>query len=160
MASGLKSQTGSILTSEESQSVLAWLEASIGKLTESVEAIHNEVRALSGRQNDPGTPVTTSPIHGLDVTNTITTSRPLVGASFAQGVNSSVPTRTETSRDHTQSPPSRSSLTSRIILTTYPGQAGISPLPMNWGHSDPLQRGPVVVSRAQSTIRRRNGKGK
>ena len=48
--------------------------------------------------------------------------------------------------------------TSRIILTTYPGQSGIDPLTMDWGHADALERGPVVVSRSQSTIRRRNGK--
>ena len=48
--------------------------------------------------------------------------------------------------------------TSRIILTTYPGQSGIDPLTMNWGHEDALKRGPVVVSRVQSTVRRRNGK--
>lgn len=48
--------------------------------------------------------------------------------------------------------------TSRIILTTYPGQSGIDPLAMNWGHVDALRRGPVVVSRSQSTVRRRNGK--
>ena len=48
--------------------------------------------------------------------------------------------------------------TSRIILTTYPGQSGIDPLVMNWGHKDATQRGPVVVSRSQSTIRRRNGR--
>lgn len=48
--------------------------------------------------------------------------------------------------------------TSRIILTTYPGQSGIDPLSMKWGHPDALVRGPVVVSRSQSTIRRRNGK--
>ena len=48
--------------------------------------------------------------------------------------------------------------TSRIILTTYPGQSGIDPLIMNWGHMDALRRGPVVVSRVQSTVRRRNGK--
>lgn len=47
---------------------------------------------------------------------------------------------------------------SRIILTTYPGQSGIDPIPMSWGHSDPRERGPVVVSRSQSTVRRRNGK--
>ncbi|KAL8761841.1 MAG: hypothetical protein Q9184_002084 [Pyrenodesmia sp. 2 TL-2023] len=47
-------------------------------------------------------------------------------------------------------------LSSRIILTTYPGQSGIDPLVMNWGHANPSQRGPVVVSRSQSTIRRRN----
>ena len=55
-------------------------------------------------------------------------------------------------------PARRSSTTSRIILTTYPGQSGIDPLAMAWGHTDPMQRGPVVVSRSQSTIRRRNGK--
>ncbi|MCJ1368524.1 hypothetical protein MMC16_007668 [Acarospora aff. strigata] len=49
--------------------------------------------------------------------------------------------------------------TSRIILTTYPGQSGIDPLVMNWGHKDATQRGPVVVSRSQSTIRRRNAIG-
>ncbi|KAI9721430.1 MAG: putative GTP cyclohydrolase [Candelaria pacifica] len=51
----------------------------------------------------------------------------------------------------------RSSTTSRIILTTYPGQAGIDPIILNWGHKDPAQRGPVVVTRSQSTLRRRNG---
>lgn len=54
---------------------------------------------------------------------------------------------------------SSSTSSSRIILTTYPGQSGIDPLVMKWGHKDPLQRGPVVVSRSQSTIRRRNGRG-
>ena len=48
--------------------------------------------------------------------------------------------------------------TSKIILTTYPGQSGIDPLIMNWGHVDALERGPVVVSRSQTTVRRRNGK--
>ncbi|RDW70231.1 GTP cyclohydrolase II 4-dihydroxy-2butanone-4-phosphate synthase [Coleophoma crateriformis] len=51
------------------------------------------------------------------------------------------------------------SVTSRIILTTYPGQSGINPLPMDWGHKDPHTRGPVVVSRNQSTVRRRNAIG-
>lgn len=49
--------------------------------------------------------------------------------------------------------------TSRIILTTYPGQSGISPFPMDWGNQDPQKRGPIVVGRAQSTIRRRNAIG-
>ncbi|KAF4634663.1 hypothetical protein G7Y89_g3442 [Cudoniella acicularis] len=51
------------------------------------------------------------------------------------------------------------STTSRIILTTYPNQSGINPLPMDWGHKDPQQRGPVVVSRNPTTIRRRNAIG-
>ena len=51
-----------------------------------------------------------------------------------------------------------SSASSRIILTTYPGQSGVDPIIMNWGHQNPKERGPVVVSRSQSTVRRRNGK--
>jgi hypothetical protein len=49
------------------------------------------------------------------------------------------------------------SKTSKIILTSYPGQAGVDPLPMEWGAKDPAVRGPVVVSRHANTIRRRNG---
>lgn len=58
-----------------------------------------------------------------------------------------------------EAPPRRASVskTSKIILTSYPGQAGVDPLPMDWGHRDPAVRGPVVVSRHPSTIRRRNG---
>ncbi|KAM7221757.1 GTP cyclohydrolase [Rhypophila decipiens] len=48
---------------------------------------------------------------------------------------------------------------SRVILTTYPKQIGINPFPMEWGHADPVKRGPVVVSRNTSTIRRRNAIG-
>lgn len=57
----------------------------------------------------------------------------------------------------TEPPQRRMSTTSKIILTSYPGQAGVDPLIMNWGHKDPNQRGPVVVSRHSNTIRRRNG---
>lgn len=49
------------------------------------------------------------------------------------------------------------SKTSKIILTSYPGQAGVDPLPMEWGDKDFSVRGPVVVSRHPNTIRRRNG---
>ncbi|KAI1190299.1 GTP cyclohydrolase N terminal-domain-containing protein [Nemania serpens] len=48
--------------------------------------------------------------------------------------------------------------TSRIILTTYPKQIGINPIPLDWGAPGP-QRGPVVVSRSSSTIRKRNAIG-
>ncbi|KAI5921312.1 GTP cyclohydrolase N terminal-domain-containing protein [Camillea tinctor] len=51
-----------------------------------------------------------------------------------------------------------SGFTSRIILTTYPKQIGIKPLPLNWGAPGP-ERGPVVVSRSSSTIRKRNAHG-
>ena len=53
----------------------------------------------------------------------------------------------------------RQSTTSRIILTTYPGQSGIDPIPLSWGEADPAKRGPVIVSRQQGNIRRRNAIG-
>ncbi|KAK7910996.1 hypothetical protein PG985_013477 [Apiospora marii] len=53
----------------------------------------------------------------------------------------------------------KSGFTSRIILTTYPKQIGINPIPLNWGAADPKERGPVVVSRASSTIGKRNAVG-
>ncbi|KAI1814806.1 GTP cyclohydrolase N terminal-domain-containing protein [Poronia punctata] len=48
--------------------------------------------------------------------------------------------------------------TSRIILTTYPKQIGINSIPLTWGAPAP-ERGPVVVSRSSSTIRKRNAHG-
>lgn len=53
----------------------------------------------------------------------------------------------------------KTSTTSRIILTTYPGQSGIDPIPLEWGLEDYKQRGPIVVSRHYNTIRRRNAIG-
>lgn len=53
----------------------------------------------------------------------------------------------------------KSGFTSRIVLTTYPKQIGIKPLPMDWGNPDPKLRGPVTVSRAASTIGKRNAIG-
>ncbi|KAI8945288.1 GTP cyclohydrolase N terminal-domain-containing protein [Xylaria longipes] len=52
----------------------------------------------------------------------------------------------------------KSGFSSRIILTTYPKQIGINPIPLNWGAPGP-ERGPVVVSRSSSTIRKRNAIG-
>lgn len=48
--------------------------------------------------------------------------------------------------------------TSKIILTTYPSQNGIEPVPMDWGNADPQKRGPVIVSRGKDTVKKRNGK--
>jgi hypothetical protein len=62
--------------------------------------------------------------------------------------------RATTTEPSVTSPPS-----SRIILTTYPKQTGINPVPLDWANSDPNKRGPVVVSRLPSTIRRRNAIG-
>jgi hypothetical protein len=65
----------------------------------------------------------------------------------------------EPTSPNAEAAPRRASVskTSKIILTSYPGQSGVDPLPMEWGAKDPAVRGPVVVSRHNNTIRRRNG---
>ncbi|KLJ06431.1 GTP cyclohydrolase II [Blastomyces silverae] len=55
--------------------------------------------------------------------------------------------------------PRKTSASSRIILTTYPGQSGINPIGMDWGNPDPIKRGPVVVSRHPDTVKKRNAIG-
>ena len=46
-----------------------------------------------------------------------------------------------------------------VILTTYPNQSNIHPVPLQWGLLDPEKRGPIVASRAPNCIRRRNAIG-
>lgn len=43
--------------------------------------------------------------------------------------------------------------------TAYPGQVGVTPLPLKWGATDPMERGPVVASRHPSSIKIRNAIG-
>ncbi|KAG8837811.1 hypothetical protein FRC18_007849 [Serendipita sp. 400] len=47
----------------------------------------------------------------------------------------------------------------RVILTTYPDQTGIRPVPLQWGAQDPKVRGPVVPSRLPASIKLRNAIG-
>ncbi|CAK7270001.1 Uracil-regulated protein 1 [Sporothrix epigloea] len=85
---------------------------------------------------------------------------PVTAPVAIDGITSDAPIE-ETALASSPSSPtlSGSKLSSRIVLTTYPKQIGINPFPMNWGAQDPTERGPIVVSRASSTIRRRNAIG-
>ncbi|KAL3476890.1 GTP cyclohydrolase N terminal-domain-containing protein [Aspergillus californicus] len=58
-----------------------------------------------------------------------------------------------------QSPTSTSKYSKHIVLTTYPGQSGVDPVPLKWGADDAKSRGPVVVSRSGAYIKRRNALG-
>jgi hypothetical protein len=31
-----------------------------------------------------------------------------------------------------------------IVLTSHPGKSGQKPIPINWGESDPIKRGPII----------------
>ncbi|KAJ1673179.1 Uracil-regulated protein 1, partial [Spiromyces aspiralis] len=48
---------------------------------------------------------------------------------------------------------------SHVILTTYPHQVGVRPLPLVWGAPVPQERGPIVASRHPQSIRIRNAIG-
>ncbi|KAI9785028.1 MAG: Uracil-regulated protein 1 [Geoglossum umbratile] len=129
------------------------------QLTSMVESINGHVDALAGvqRANEAAAnklPSDTITLNG--VTSLLSEQKPDNSAASAFPV-------TEAAQDAKESAitltPKRSTATSRIILTTYPGQVGIDPVVMNWGHKDPSQRGPVVVSRGHGTLRRRNAIG-
>ncbi|GAA5951823.1 hypothetical protein JCM10213_001114 [Rhodosporidiobolus nylandii] len=47
----------------------------------------------------------------------------------------------------------------RVILTTYPGQVGINPIPLQWGAPSAQARGPVVASRQPKSLKIRNAIG-
>lgn len=47
-----------------------------------------------------------------------------------------------------------------VILSTYPGQAGIKPVPLKWYAQDPKERGPVIASRHPKRYARRFCKAK
>ncbi|KAI9926603.1 hypothetical protein ASPWEDRAFT_176427 [Aspergillus wentii DTO 134E9] len=61
-----------------------------------------------------------------------------------------------TDKDNQHNPPRNGG---RIILTTYPGQSVVDPIPLEWGKIDPQERGPVLVSRSSKTMSRRNAIG-
>lgn len=117
------------------------------ELAATVEAINGRVNALAGvKQSETG------------LSHQATRSSP-----SSNGVISQPTADNRRSPSVSEQPPSRrESLTgkvSKIILTSYPGQAGVDPVPMHWGAKDPHERGPVVVSRSPATFRRRNAIG-
>ncbi|KMU82945.1 GTP cyclohydrolase [Coccidioides immitis H538.4] len=116
------------------------------KLSSAVDAIGARVDRLAVG-DEPKTPVE----QPKDTTLRLPTSIP---ATPTQPSKPSVSSDDVSAKDS-----KRQTTTSRIILTTYPGQSGIDPVPMDWGNKDLLRRGPVVVSRHQNTVRRRNAIG-
>lgn len=117
------------------------------ELVSSVDAINGRVNVLAGvKQMQNG------------VNGSSTTRKPtkVEEAAVSLDANDALVAKSPGSPDLTGRRTSMSS--SKIILTSYPGQSGVDPIPLHWGHADPAVRGPVVVTRSASTIRRRNGK--
>jgi hypothetical protein len=139
-------------------------------LASSIDEINGRVNTLATiKQFRDGASISTSSSSGVTTngSNASTTASKLIEGEEAQNSRPSSGLgqvaeqyeKTPTSLSEVPPPsPRRSSLTYKTILTSYPGQAGVNPIAMNWGAKDPNVRGPVVVSRHANTIRRRNGK--
>ncbi|KAJ8064509.1 hypothetical protein OCU04_006841 [Sclerotinia nivalis] len=134
------------------------LQLNQSQLASNVDAITGRVNVLAGMKE-------VRDVASTDSATISKPSEPLASSDESPSKDADVPkspTISAAKPEETPIPsyPQKASTgTSRIILTTYPGQSGINPLPMEWGHSDPQIRGPVVVSRATETARRRNAIG-
>ncbi|KAI9859385.1 MAG: Uracil-regulated protein 1 [Trichoglossum hirsutum] len=129
------------------------------RLTNTIESINSRVNILANAQQVSEAAVNKLPSDTITL-NGVTSS---LSQQKPDSSGPAIP-MVESTQDVTESStltpiPKRPTVTSRIILTTYPGQAGINPVFMNWGHKDSSQRGPVVVSRAHGTLGRRNAIG-
>lgn len=159
MASSSKDGSDTILndilaTLKQIQGGHTQLSASVDSIRERIDVLdfHNDVRQIahpgSNLESPPSkdgthvSPIMSTPLHTTEeeLKNDDTISSTAKRPYDSPQVDRKAPT------------------TSRIILTTYPGQSGIDPIPLDWGNSEPMKRGPVVVSRHQNTVRRRNGK--
>ena len=125
------------------------------RLSISVEAVENRVDSLIPSKQVPAIISQQTSTNGLrsprqrDGFDSAVSSRPTSpGSNYSSSVER---------KSFNKKAPNATS--SKIILTTYPGQSGIDPVPLVWGHVDPIQRGPVIVSRGKSTVRRRNAIG-
>ena len=128
------------------------------QLAQNVESLQSRVdtqNALSQLRNHSRGSIKDSP--SLDPLNLPKAASNGLSSSPTSGSNLD----TAFSQKPPPSPPTprKTSVTSRIILTTYPGQSGIDPIPLDWGNPNPAKRGPVIVSRHHNTLRRRNAIG-
>lgn len=145
------SSAGSESMLSEILSTLKKMQVDHAQLALNVESLQSRVdtqNALSQLRNQSRGSIRDSP--SLD---------PLNLPKAANGLSSSPPTSDLFTQKAPPSPTTKKTSTSRIILTTYPGQSGIDPVPLEWGNPNPAKRGPVVVSRHHHTLRRRNAIG-
>lgn len=136
---------------EDNNALLAQILAAVSQIQSDNKALAASVDAINGRVN------ALADVKKLKDAARPDTARVSAPPAAAAAPLADLSPAAETSAEIKEEEPSKRPTTSRIILTTYPGQSGIDPIIMNWGHKDPMQRGPVVVSRAGSTVRRRNG---
>ncbi|KAG0641699.1 GTP cyclohydrolase N terminal-domain-containing protein [Tuber brumale] len=132
-------------------------------LAASVDAINGRVNALADVKKLKDDAAAAVKEGEKPATTITTTTAAVTTAVAATGTGGAAAEATEPpaspTNDVIPTVARKPNVTSRIILTTYPGQSGIDPIIMNWGEKDTAKRGPVVVSRGASTVRRRNAIG-
>ncbi|CEG80122.1 Putative Podospora anserina S mat genomic DNA chromosome 2, supercontig 2 [Rhizopus microsporus] len=89
----------------------------------------------------------------------VNSSYPLISPSTSMSVLSNELPKTSTSANTSVSTPTTTMYPTRVILTTYPTQQGIQPIPLNWGAPDAKMRGPIIASRHPESIKKRNAIG-
>ncbi|GAA5822512.1 hypothetical protein JCM3770_002443, partial [Rhodotorula araucariae] len=89
------------------------------------------------------------PLSGISQAETPVASTPFVKAADLPTSPSLVARKDAAANGYSQ----------RVILTTYPGQVGIHPIPLNWGAGTADERGPVVASRQAKSLKLRNAIG-
>ncbi|KAM0789681.1 hypothetical protein ACM66B_006543 [Microbotryomycetes sp. NB124-2] len=154
---------------QQPPSLLAQAMTAQGGTDQLLSAILSEIQGLKTHQQVLESKIeqltvgpTSPPVHALASASTSLTNLPTL--SSLESATSPPAQSFLSSRHAPEIPPSpsikaktdSSPYSQRVILTTYPGQVGIHPIPLKWGAKTPEQRGPVVASRHQSTIKVRN----
>ncbi|QDS70139.1 Uracil-regulated protein 1 [Venturia effusa] len=157
-------------TSPDMSGVLAEILASIQTLKQENAHLAAAVDAISGKVNilatvkeirDEATKASslTSKSGNVQANESENVKPPSSPDASVKALGEQYETPPSTLPSETSSAKTPSAFSNKIILTSYPGQAGVDPLPMNWGHTSAAERGPVVVSRHRNTIRKRNAIG-
>lgn len=157
MASTGDTELSTIHVLQKLTAVLQEVQRDVQSLTSSVETIDGRVNVLAGvkavQEGASSIPEKPAASEGPAATPNSIATDPTHSAAAEPGLEVAdvpVPATSPTTR--------RSSFVSRIILTTHPGHS-VDPVPLDWGNANPQKRGPVVVSRASTTIKRRNAIG-
>lgn len=158
------SQDDCLAILKQMQASLQSMKSDFQRLSASVESIEGRVNVLSSvKQMDDAAKTRHLPDKAHSSSPLIAVATEREGLPFAESLSrpSSSGSGQGEAYGRRGSPLGHSpgTLSSKIILTTYPSQSGIDPMPMAWGDKNPARRGPVVVSRAKSTVRRRNAIG-
>lgn len=157
-------------------SMLSILSENQKSMNEKVNANNAELKSLKGRLSGPEAKPTSDyrppssagsghSVQFVDETSNVTPymsgSATILGGAVPAIPSTSLAVSPPSSRESNVSISSNKSsmYSDRIILTTYPGQVGIKPVPLTWGAADSAVRGPVVASRHPSTLKIRNAIG-